>query len=88
MAGRGVRIGAAVGEAGQHGRTAHYAVADQGSGVLAILSALQPVGNRLIVAVFHLVDIILRFNALQYRAGLVELLGYQLIIVGQRKHGT
>ena len=28
LTGRVVRIGAAVGETGQHGRTAHYAVAD------------------------------------------------------------
>lgn len=59
-----------------------------GSGLFTILRTFQPVGNRLVIAVFHLVDIILRFDAFQYRAGLVELFGHQFVIVGQRKHGT
>ena len=88
LTGCGLGVGTAVGETWQHGCATHHAVADQGSGLFTILRTFQPVGNRLVIAVFHLVDIILRFDAFQYRAGLVELFGHQFVIVGQRKHGT
>ena len=77
-----------IGESGKHGRAAHHAIANQRSGLLTVLRAFQPVGNRLIIAVLHLVDIVLGLDACEDAAGFVKLFGHQFVVVGQRKNGT
>ena len=77
-----------IGESGKHGRAAHHAIANQRSGLLTVLRAFQPVGNRLIIAVLHLVDIVLGLDACEDAAGFAKLFGHQFVVVGQRKNGT
>ena len=59
LTGRIVRIGLTISETGQHRGAADHTVAYQRRGFLAVLRSLQPIGDLLVVAVLHLIDIVL-----------------------------
>ena len=86
LAGRVLLIRGAVGESRQHRRAADHAVADQRGGVRAVLRALEPGGDPLVLRVAHLVDVVLRLHALERLRRGRELVGDQRVVVGKREH--